>query len=103
MGDSDYDARMAQLHIRFVAMAATERDRLDRAIAALDTSERDVVLAEIRSIAHGISGIAGTFGFPEAGEAAEALENLVIAGRADLASIREGGKRLSVELGRIDC
>ncbi|WP_046868452.1 Hpt domain-containing protein [Microvirga massiliensis] len=102
MGDSDYDARMAQLHIRFVAMAATERDRLDRAIAALDTSERDVVLAEIRSIAHGISGTAGTFGFPEAGEAAEALENLVIAGRADLSSIREGGKRLSAELGRID-
>jgi HPt (histidine-containing phosphotransfer) domain-containing protein len=43
--------------------------------AGTDTSAR---LAEIRCIAHGLSGAGGIFGFPEISAAAAALEDAVI-------------------------
>jgi len=65
-----FDERMAQLRKRFVARAQEERAQL---IAAATVGDR----AEMRRVAHGLSGSAGVFGFPEIGLDAQALEEAV--------------------------
>lgn len=67
---SDFDERMAVLRARFVARAAEQRAQL---AAALLAEDRD----ETRRLAHGLSGSAGVFGFPEISADAQALEEAV--------------------------
>ena len=66
---SGWDERMEQLRARFRARAAEDRARL---VTALGSGDR----AAVRSIAHGLSGSGGTFGFPEVSAAAETVELL---------------------------
>lgn len=67
---SDFEERMAQLRERFLERAKDERAQL---IAAATVGDR----AEMRRLAHGLSGSAGVFGFPEIGLDAQALEEAV--------------------------
>lgn len=62
-----FDERLAGLRARFVARAAQDGVRLRDVADAGD-------LAEIRRIAHGLAGTAGTFGFPQISDAARAVE-----------------------------
>lgn len=62
-----FDERMAALRARFIARAAADRAALAEAGQAGDD-------AEIRRIAHGLAGAAGTFGFPEVSAAALRVE-----------------------------
>ncbi|MFN3388742.1 MAG: Hpt domain-containing protein [Allosphingosinicella sp.] len=64
---SDFDARMAQLRARFLDRAAAERAQLVEAMAADDA-------AEIRRIAHSLSGAGGVFGFPAISASAQQVE-----------------------------
>jgi HPt (histidine-containing phosphotransfer) domain-containing protein len=64
---TQFDARLAQLRVRFQARAAEDRARLAVALAARD-------LAQIRRLSHGLSGSGGVFGFASLSEAAEAVE-----------------------------
>lgn len=71
---------MAQLRERFLVRAQDERAQL---IAAATRGDR----AEMRRLAHGLSGSAGVFGFSEVGLDAQALEEAVDA-EADEEEIR---------------
>jgi len=62
-----FDEKMAALRARFLTRAATER-------LAIMEAARTGGLAEVRRIAHGLAGAAGTFGFPELGTAALKVE-----------------------------
>ncbi|HEY0627096.1 MAG TPA: Hpt domain-containing protein [Allosphingosinicella sp.] len=73
---SAFDERMAQLRARFVVRAAEQREQLT---AALMAGDRD----EVRRLAHGLSGSAGVFGFPEISVDAQAVEEAVDEGASD--------------------
>ena len=77
---SGFEEKMAQLRQRFLVRAEDERGQLIAAATAGDRSE-------MRRLAHGLSGSAGVFGFPEIGLDAQALEEAVDAG-ADEGEIR---------------
>lgn len=62
-----FDEKMAGLRARFVVRAGEDRARLEAALAALDR-------VELKRLAHGLSGSAGIFGFPQITEEAQALE-----------------------------
>lgn len=64
------EERMIVLRARFVARSRAEREELGTAVSRMD-------LPEIRRLAHGLSGSAGIFGFPEISTAAAALERAV--------------------------
>ena len=71
-----FEERMKVLRERFRLRAAEDRDAL---MQALERSDR----AEMRRLAHDLSGTAGTFGFHEVGEAAMALEDRLAAEAAE--------------------
>ena len=77
---SAFEQKMAQLRERFLLRAEDERAQL---VAAATVGDR----AEMRRLAHGLSGSAGVFGFPEIGLHAQALEEAVDRG-ADEEEIR---------------
>ena len=83
---SEFDERMAQLRLRFVARAAEQREQLT---AALMAGDRD----EVRRLAHGLAGSAGVFGVHQISEDAQAVEEAVDDGAAD-----DELKRLSSKL-----
>jgi HPt (histidine-containing phosphotransfer) domain-containing protein len=64
------EERMAALRARFVERTRAEREELGAALGRMD-------LPEIRRLAHGLSGSAGIFGFPEISAAAAGLERAV--------------------------
>lgn len=84
---SEFDDRMAQLRARFVARAAEQRAQL---VAALLAGDHD----EMRRLAHGLSGSAGVFGFPEISADAQALEEAVDEGVEEEALKRLAGTLL---------
>lgn len=84
---SAFDERMAELRARFVIRAAEQRAQLAAALLASD-------LEEVRRLAHGLSGSAGVFGFPELSEGAQALEEAVDAGAEDAEVKRLAGALL---------
>lgn len=59
--------RLLALRARFVQRAGEDRDRLNQAFAAGDNES-------VRRIAHGLAGIAGSFGFDAIGDAAARIE-----------------------------
>jgi HPt (histidine-containing phosphotransfer) domain-containing protein len=69
----ELDARMPALRERFRARAGSDGDRIAAALAAGD-------LDTVRSLAHGLSGSGGVFGFPQVSEDAQAVENAIDAG-----------------------
>ncbi len=77
---TEFESRMAELRARFVVRAADDRARL---VIAIQDQDR----AEIRRLAHGLSGTGGVFGFAALSDAAEAVEVGVDEGR-DWADLR---------------
>jgi HPt (histidine-containing phosphotransfer) domain-containing protein len=65
---TDFDDRMAELRSRFIEQAGKDRERLAEALRNDDH-------ATLSRIAHGLSGRAGMFGFPDVSEKAAALES----------------------------
>ncbi|HEV2078566.1 MAG TPA: Hpt domain-containing protein [Allosphingosinicella sp.] len=65
-----FEDKMAQLRERFLARAESDRAKL---VAAATLDDR----AELRRLAHGLSGSAAVFGFPDIGLDAQALEEAV--------------------------
>lgn len=79
---------LAPLRAKFRARAADDLARLRALREANDQ-------AELRRLAHGIAGAAGTFGFPELGKAAVVIDDDCVAGRT---SERSAFDRLQREL-----
>lgn len=61
---------MAQLRLRFIVRAREERIRLTEALESGDT-------ALVKTLAHGLSGSAGVFGFPAISAEAAAVEDAI--------------------------
>jgi two-component system OmpR family response regulator len=73
------DTRLAPLRTSFVRRAHEDAAALATYRLPLASQERSsAVLAAIRTIAHGLAGAAGIYGFAEISDAAGALENEVI-------------------------
>ncbi len=70
---SGFEEKMARLRERFLARAEDDRAKL---VASATIDDR----AELRRLAHGLSGSAAVFGFPDIGLDAQALEEAVDAG-----------------------
>jgi HPt (histidine-containing phosphotransfer) domain-containing protein len=64
---SQFDDRMAKLKLRFATRLEAEQSLLEQALASGDR-------AELKRLAHGLSGSAGIFGHPDSGTAAHDLE-----------------------------
>ena len=90
---SAFDARMAQLRARFLDRARDERARLVSAMAAGD-------IAEIRRIAHSLSGSGGVFGFPRISASAQQVEEKAD-GPPDAAGLDRVCRALVDELDRL--
>ena len=74
------DARLAPLRTSFVRRAHKDAEALATCRLLLASAERSsAALAVIRTIAHGLAGAAGIYGFAEISDAAGALENDAIA------------------------
>lgn len=74
------DSRLAPLRTSFVRRVREDAARLVTYRLPLASQERSSAgLAAIRTIAHGLAGAAGIYGFAEISDAAGALENEVIA------------------------
>lgn len=86
---SAYEQRMAELRTRFAVRAGEDRRKISEALAAGDRPGA-------RRLAHGLAGIAGTFGHGELGERAYELERALDDPRDD-----EGAARCWRELDRL--
>lgn len=79
MNDMTKDARtdsvIDKLRMRFVATALVKLDGIDAAIARLGSDDAATATAEIKSNAHTLKGMGGSFGFMSVTRIAEALED----------------------------
>jgi HPt (histidine-containing phosphotransfer) domain-containing protein len=73
---SSFEEKMAELRGRFLARAAEERVLLQAALEEMNKGE-------LRRLAHGLSGSAGTFGFAPLSADAQAVEEAVDMGAPD--------------------
>jgi HPt (histidine-containing phosphotransfer) domain-containing protein len=64
---SDFDQRMDKLKLRFATRLETEKLLLEQALGSGDR-------AELKRLAHGLSGSAAIFGYSDIGAAARNLE-----------------------------
>ena len=71
------DAVLDRLRVRFVATALVKLDGIDAAIARLGSEDAPAATAEIKSNAHTLKGMGGSFGFMSVTRIAEALEDYV--------------------------
>lgn len=67
---TDFEGRMAALRQRFVDEARSQMEQIEEALAAGNWPA-------LRAVSHSLSGRAGMFGFPELGEAGQALEEAI--------------------------
>jgi HPt (histidine-containing phosphotransfer) domain-containing protein len=72
---SQFEDRMAKLKLRFATRLEAERLLLEQALESGDK-------AEIRRLAHGLSGSGAVFGYPEVSVAGQKLEAAVDEGEA---------------------
>ena len=74
----DVSSRLAELRERFAARAADDLKELERrALVMQDQGFDQTVVADVCARLHRLAGSAGTFGFPELGEAARSLEKML--------------------------
>ncbi len=73
--DARTDSVIDRLRVRFVKTALVKLDGIDAAIARLGRD--DAATAEIKSNAHTLKGMGGSFGFMSVTRIAEALEDYV--------------------------
>ena len=69
---------MASLRSRFLLRSRDDLQRMNELVA----SEEGVVSQELFALVHRFAGTAGTFGYVEAGQAAQVIESAISAGRA---------------------
>jgi HPt (histidine-containing phosphotransfer) domain-containing protein len=72
---SPFEERMAKLKLRYAARLDAEKLLLEQALASGDR-------AEVRRLAHGLSGSGAVFGYPDLSEAGRSLEAAVDKGEA---------------------
>jgi HPt (histidine-containing phosphotransfer) domain-containing protein len=72
---SPFEERMAKLKLRYAARLDAEKLLLEQALASGDR-------AEVKQLAHGLSGSGAVFGYQELSEAGRNLEAAVDAGEA---------------------
>lgn len=85
---------MAELRARFLTRASEDAARIEEALGAGD-------LVTVRSLAHGLSGTAGIFGFSEVGASAQVVEEAIDAG-TDKGEIRVMAVGLLDQLSALD-
>ncbi|XKH02035.1 diguanylate cyclase [Marinobacter nauticus] len=74
----DVSSRLADLRKRFAARAAGDLEELERRARVMREQGFDqAVMADVCARLHRLAGSAGTFGFPEMGEAARSLEKML--------------------------
>lgn len=74
----DVSSRLAQLRERFTARAADDLKHLEERIRLMQGEGADsLVVSDVCARLHRLAGSAGTFGFPELGEAARSLEKML--------------------------
>ncbi len=74
----DVSSRLAELRERFAARAADDLKELEARAQRIQSEGADAaVVADVCARLHRLAGSAGTFGFPELGEAARSLEKML--------------------------
>lgn len=74
----DVSSRLAELRERFAARAADDLKELEQRARLMQSEGADgAVIADVCARLHRLAGSAGTFGFPELGEAARSLEKML--------------------------
>jgi len=92
----DVSSRLAELRKRFAERATDDLKALEQRAQLLEGEGADgAVLADVCSRLHRLAGSAGTFGFPELGQAARSLENMLEA-KAEAGNLQEASS-LAVE------
>lgn len=92
----DVSSRLAELRKRFAERATDDLKALEQRAQMLEGEGADsAVLADVCSRLHRLAGSAGTFGFPELGQAARSLENMLEA-KAEAGNLQEASS-LAVE------
>lgn len=77
---TDFEGRMAALRQRFVDDARAQMKQVEEALSAGNWTA-------LRAVSHSLSGRAGMFGFPELGEAGQALEEAIDADLPEISRI----------------
>ena len=97
-----FDDKVDQIRSRFVTRTAGEAARLQSLMHLLDMSDARPAIDAIRRMGHSLAGAAGTFGFRELAEAADAVESeaaaLEFSSDRDTHGLRELCKRLLSEV-----
>jgi diguanylate cyclase (GGDEF)-like protein len=92
----DVSSRLAELRKRFAERAAGDLKALEQRAQLLQGNGADeAVVSDVCARLHRLAGSAGTFGFPELGQAARSLEKMLEA-RMESGSLREASS-LAVE------
>ena len=71
----------AAIRVQFLEKLEGYADRIDALLVELETqagASATGLMAEIRDIAHRVSGVAATLGFPTLGEAAALLDRFIV-------------------------
>ncbi|MEO7221256.1 MAG: diguanylate cyclase [Devosia sp.] len=95
-----FDAQIEALCRKFLERAARDAATLIEFSSRLDACKSSTRIEQVSRIAHGLSGAAGTFGFPIVSERASELDDLITAGASETALIH-ACRSLIVELQRI--
>jgi len=97
-----FDDKVDQIRSRFVMRTAGEAPRLQSLMDLLYSSDARPAIDAIRRMGHSLAGAAGTFGFRELAEAADAVESEAAAlehsSDRDMHGLREVCKRLLSEV-----
>ncbi|MEI9925041.1 MAG: response regulator [Bradyrhizobium sp.] len=89
------DRRLGAMRDRFLLRVDSDLVALAGHWSALeDGADRPLLLAKIRSIAHGLAGAGGIFGFNEISDAAANLEETIILEGDDSVAVKEMGSAL---------
>jgi HPt (histidine-containing phosphotransfer) domain-containing protein len=97
-----FDTKVDEIRNRFVLRTAADAPRLSALMDLLAASDSHPAIDAIQRMGHSLAGAAGTFGFRELAEAADAVESeaaaLAISSDMDMHGLRELCKRLLFEI-----
>lgn len=84
--EPQFNEKLAELRKRFAARSAENAARLEILREQLNGDASDDTIREIEQMAHRLAGTAGTFGFPDLGSLADAVEQ-------EIGRLRASGER----------
>lgn len=97
-----FDIKVDEIRNRFVLRTAGEVPRLQALMELLNASDARPAINAIQRMGHSLAGAAGTFGFRDLAEAADAVEAeaaaLAVSSDTDMTGLRELCKRLLSEI-----